>query len=50
MKRAYTQSEDTPLDWREALVVCFDQGLPSAFCIEWLIDRAERGDWSGLSW
>jgi len=50
MKCAYTQSQNAPLDWRETLAVCLDLGLPSFFNIEWLIDRAERDDWSGLWW
>lgn len=50
MKLAYEQAENAGTDWREALATGFDLGLPSLFNIEWLIDRAERGEWSGLWW
>ena len=50
MKLAYAQPENTVTDWREALHIAFDLGLPSFFNIEWVIDKAERGEWSGLWW
>ena len=50
MKLAYAQAESTGSDWRETLHVGFDLGLPSLFNIEWLIDKAERGEWGGLWW
>ena len=50
MKLAYVQAERIETDWRAALHVAFDLGLPSLFNVEWLIDKAERGEWSGLWW
>lgn len=50
MKLAYVQAENAGTDWHEALAISFDFCLPSLFNIEWLIDRAERGEWSGLWW
>ena len=37
-------------DWYEALAVGFDLDLPGLFNLEWLIDRAEHGEWSGPWW
>ncbi|MGR3513565.1 MAG: hypothetical protein ACU0GG_12455 [Paracoccaceae bacterium] len=48
MQLAYAHSEVRGTEWREPLHVAFDLGLPSLFNIEWLIDKAERGEWSGL--
>ena len=50
MRLAYVQAERIKTDWREALHVAFDLGLPSHFNIEWLIDKAERGEWGGVWW
>ena len=50
MKRAYAQAETNEADWREALHVAFGLGLPGLFNIEWLIDKAERGEWGGVWW
>ena len=50
MKRAYAYVESVNSDWREALVSSFDLGLAHLFSIEWLIDKAESGDWSGIWW
>ena len=50
MKFAYAQAENAGSDWRETLYVQFELGLPNLFNIEWLIDKAERGEWSGLWW
>ena len=50
MKLAYLRAENTEADWREALLIAFDLGLPSLFNTEWLIDTAERGEWGGLWW
>lgn len=50
MKLAYEHAKSAGMDWQEALTVGFDLGLPSLFNIEWLIDRAESGEWSGLWW
>ena len=50
MKLACIQVEKTGSPWRETLTVAFDLGLPSVFNIEWLIDKAERGEWGGLWW
>ena len=50
MKLACAQAEETGSDWREALHVAFELGLPSLFNIECLIDKAERGEWGGLWW
>lgn len=37
-------------DWREALAAGLDIGLPGFVSLEWLIDKAERGEWSGSWW
>ena len=50
MHRADAQAHSTRLVWRENLHLVVDLGLPTAFNLEWLIDRAERGEWSGLWW
>ncbi len=50
MKLAYAHSEKTGSDRLETLYIHFDLGLPNLFNIEWLIDKAEHGDWSGLWW
>ena len=50
MKRACDHAEMIGSNWLETLAVGFDLGLPSLFNIEWLIDRAERGEWGGLWW
>ncbi len=50
MKLVFLQAEVTGTDWREALAIAFDLGSPSLFNVEWLIDKAERGEWSGLWW
>lgn len=50
MKLAYAQAETTRADWRETLHFACDLGLPNLFNIEWLIETAERGEWSGLWW
>ncbi|WP_299555358.1 hypothetical protein [uncultured Tateyamaria sp.] len=34
----------------ETLFTAVSFGLPHMFNIEWLIDKAERGEWSGLWW
>jgi len=41
---------ETGLDWREALFVSFGLGGASILDFEWIIDRAERGEWGGLWW
>lgn len=50
MKLAYAQAENTASDWREAVLAALDLSRPSLFNIEWLIDKAEKGEWSGLWW
>lgn len=50
MTLAYEQAEHAGTHWREALAIGFDLGLPDLFNTEWLIDRTERGEWSGLWW
>ena len=50
MKLAYMQAGTAGSDLREILTVALDLGLPSLFDIEWLIEKAERGEWSGLWW
>ncbi len=50
MKLAFANVEDATSEWRDSLYVAFDLGLPNMFNVEWLIDRAERGAWSGLWW
>ena len=49
MQHAYPQPP-AKMDWQEALSVAFEFGLPAPFNFEWLIDAAERGEWSGLWW
>jgi hypothetical protein len=48
MKLVYEQAEKPGPDWRETLYVHFELGLPNLFNIEWLIDKAERGERSGI--
>jgi len=50
MRLAYKQAELANTDWSEVLNLAFDLGLPSVFNIEWLIDKAECGEWGGLWW
>ena len=50
MKFACAKAETAGSGWRETLYVHFELGLPSLFNFEWLIDAAERGQWSGLRW
>lgn len=40
---------DDCLDWREALLMAFDLGLPRQLNFEWVLDRIENEDWS-RSW
>ncbi len=37
-------------DVREVLLAAASLGLPQIFNVEWLIDRAERGEWGGVWW
>ena len=48
MRLAYVQAENTTPDWREALYVAFEFEFPSAFNIEWLIDKADSNKRGGL--
>lgn len=48
MKFAFADAKET--DWREILDVATGLGLPLDFNLEWLVDQAERGEWSGLWW
>ncbi len=50
MELAYTQAERAEADWRETLYVSFGLGLPGFFNLEWLMDKAECGEWGGLWW
>ncbi|MEM9267880.1 MAG: hypothetical protein AAGA78_02955 [Pseudomonadota bacterium] len=50
MRLAETHAEIARSDWREALHVAFDLGLSNLFNVEWLIEKAERGEWDGLWW
>lgn len=50
MQQADAQAHDTRLDWHDSLRLTRELGLPSQFNFEWLIDRAERGEWSGRWW
>jgi hypothetical protein len=50
MKLACETAKNTEPDWRGALSNCFELGLPSLLNMEWLIDRTERDEWSGLWW
>ena len=50
MKLAYAQLRNSGTAWRETLHVAFDVRLPIVFNIEWLIDKAESGEWGGLWW
>jgi len=50
MKHAYPQPLTPKMDWQEALAVAFEFGLPTTFNLEWFIDAAERGEWSGPWW
>ena len=48
MKRANAQAVDTVMDWRDLVDVALS--FPSLFNVEWLIDKAEVGEWGGLWW
>ena len=48
MKLAYEKAANAGSDWRDTLMIGFDLGQPSLLNIEWLVDRAERGEWRGL--
>ncbi|MEL6414078.1 MAG: hypothetical protein AAGK79_16375 [Pseudomonadota bacterium] len=37
-------------DLDEVLFAAVSLGLPIFFNVEWLIDKAERGEWSGIWW
>ncbi|MEM8979781.1 MAG: hypothetical protein AAGD04_09875 [Pseudomonadota bacterium] len=50
MTRAYEHTKSPQLDWQEALPLSFDHGLTNLFNIEWLVEKVERGEWSGLWW
>lgn len=50
MHRTEAQTYSTGLEWRETLQLAVELSLPAPFNLEWLIDRAERGEWSGLWW
>lgn len=43
-------SDDTRHHWIETLLSAFDCGFSDPLNVEWLIDRAEAGEWSGLWW
>lgn len=47
MKHTYAQAETPVSNWCETLCVALDFAFPNLFNIEWLIDKAERGDWGG---
>ncbi len=34
----------------EMLFTAVSFGVPQIFNVEWLIDKVERGEWSGLWW
>lgn len=36
------------LDWRE--LFGFEWDVPHYLNVEWMLDRAEQGEWSGLWW
>lgn len=40
----------TAVSWQALLSAPTPTLRPSLFNFEWLIDKAERGDWSGLWW
>ncbi|WP_160314416.1 hypothetical protein [Candidatus Rhodobacter oscarellae] len=50
MTLVYTHADRAVFDWQETLAVASDLGLPRIFSLEWLIDKAERQEWSGLWW
>lgn len=50
MELVHVTAEDALSDWRETLRVAVDLSLPNPFNVEWLIDRAETGEWGGLWW
>ena len=50
MEFAYVQHDNTGLDWCEIFHIAFGSGLLRPFNIEWLIDKAEQGEWGGLWW
>ena len=48
MEFTCVRAEVTANEWREVLLVAFELGLPGLFSLEWMIDRAETGEWRGL--
>lgn len=44
------QTDVSEAEWQETLAAAFDYGTMMIFNFDWLIDRAERGDWGGLWW
>lgn len=50
MTLVYAQTEDGELNWREALLIAVESGLPGLFNIEWLIEKAETREWGGVWW
>ena len=39
--------ERTENHWLEILLSAFDLGLSDPLNVDWLLDRAETGEWSG---
>lgn len=50
MQFAYERPDATGSDWREALVSIISFRTWNVMNIDRLIDKAERGEWSGLWW
>lgn len=48
MKLVYEDARPDRLDWRELFGLELD--VPHCLSVEWLLDRAEQGEWSGLWW
>jgi hypothetical protein len=43
-------TDSTKYHWIEMLICAFDLGISDTLNIEWLIDKAEAGEWSDLWW
>ncbi len=50
MNLASARSECIADTYRETLTLAFEFGFPPLFSVEWMIDRAELGEWSGIWW
>lgn len=50
MRKTHDDPAMCQYEIHETLFAAVSLALPQAFNIEWMIDRAERGEWGGLWW